>query len=166
VGQCTPAPVRAHLAVTVCYGLHFLGPAWARRKVLACVRLNGAAPSVTMARPAASELAAAWTIMDHDYVFWLGDLNYRIDATLEDTLARAKSGTMEDMAYLLTVDQVRTPPTSIMTAHQQGPHIHHGGQACAPLHPPPPIRHPPTHACSGTRRCPCRHHSSHPCVPR
>ena len=60
-----------------------------------------------MARPTLSDLSASYGVMDHDYVFWLGDLNYRIDLPLEETLTRAKSGTLDDMNYLLAYDQVR-----------------------------------------------------------
>jgi hypothetical protein len=47
--------------------------------------------------------------MDHDFVVWLGDLNYRIDNSLEDTLKRAKSDEPGDLQFLLNLDQARVP---------------------------------------------------------
>ena len=63
-----------------------------------------------MARPVMPEQSASFGIMDHNFVFWLGDLNYRIDLPLEETMARAKSGSVEDIGHLLMFDQVRTGP--------------------------------------------------------
>jgi hypothetical protein len=63
---------------------------------------------VTAGRSAAVD-SAAYGIMDHDFVVWLGDLNYRIDNSLEDTLKRAKSDEPGDLQFLLNLDQARVP---------------------------------------------------------
>ena len=57
----------------------------------------------------ASELtsgAEAWAIPDHDIVFWLGDLNYRIatEVPIEEVFSRIASG---DLAWLEAHDQLK-----------------------------------------------------------
>ena len=44
-------------------------------------------------------------LMDHDFVFWIGDLNYRIDETLgtDEVFEKANNG---DLKSLLTHDQL------------------------------------------------------------
>eukprot|EP00466_Bigelowiella_natans_P008041 jgi/Bigna1/87938/estExt_fgenesh1_pg.C_260047 len=49
-----------------------------------------------------------YTIKDHDYCFWVGDLNYRLNATdLNDVYKRIKASP-PDMSYLLNADQLIT----------------------------------------------------------
>lgn len=69
-------------------------------------RNTGVSESVATARPGSSDHSASYGIMEHDYVFWLGDLNYRIDLPLEETMMRAKSGSLDDLNHLLAFDQL------------------------------------------------------------
>ncbi len=47
-------------------------------------------------------------MLDHDILFWLGDLNYRIDQSIpiDEVLMKAKTKRRRELAYLLTRDQL------------------------------------------------------------
>ncbi len=47
-------------------------------------------------------------ILDHDIIFWLGDLNYRINVSIpiDEVLTKAKTKSGREIAYLLTQDQL------------------------------------------------------------
>lgn len=48
--------------------------------------------------------------MDHEFVIWLGDLNYRIDLPVEEAMALSKRGDPDDIRAMLAKDQVCTAP--------------------------------------------------------
>eukprot|EP00455_Lapot_gusevi_P056727 TRINITY_DN9504_c0_g1_i5.p1 TRINITY_DN9504_c0_g1~~TRINITY_DN9504_c0_g1_i5.p1 ORF type:complete len:807 (+),score=178.45 TRINITY_DN9504_c0_g1_i5:59-2479(+) len=53
---------------------------------------------------AAPSLRRFANINEHDFVFWIGDLNYRVDLPLADALVSIESG---DYDYLMRYDQLR-----------------------------------------------------------
>lgn len=48
------------------------------------------------------------TISDHDYQYWIGDFNFRIDCSYLETIARIKN---KDLEFLLTQDQLKKQMT-------------------------------------------------------
>ena len=54
------------------------------------------------------------SILDHDYVFWLGDLNYRIqvDISTEECYRRIKSNKINDLTWLRSQDQLNIERSS------------------------------------------------------